>query len=86
VVALPLSGGAAVTLASGQSNVWSIATDGVNVYWTDYIAGTVMEVSIGGGTPVTIASGQMHPYDIAVNASNVYWTGFDKGLVMQAPK
>ncbi len=74
------AGGAPVPLASGQTNPHALATDGSNVYWTDYSAGTVMKVDVSGnGTPVTLATGQYYANAIAVAAGSVYWTTYSYG-------
>jgi hypothetical protein len=66
------------TLATGQLVPKSVATDGVNVYWTVdpqiADAGAVMRVSVCGGTPTPIASGSIHPQFVAVDDQNLYWT------------
>jgi hypothetical protein len=63
------------TLASGQSEAYAVAVDDVNVYWTTFTGGTVMQAPIAGGAPITIASGQSNPTNIEVDAVNIYWAG-----------
>ena len=75
-----LAGGGPVPLASGQTNPSALATDGTNVYWTDYSAGSVMKVAVSGtGTPVLLASDQFYANAIAVDGTNVYWTTYSYG-------
>lgn len=50
-------GGNYTTLASGQTNVWGVAADDTNVYWTNGGGGAVAKVPVGGGAPVTLATG-----------------------------
>jgi hypothetical protein len=58
---------------------YGLATDGTNLYWTNYVAsGTVATCAVGGEdtclSPGIVASDQGQPLAIAVNAAAVYWT------------
>jgi len=71
------TGGAPITLASGQTAPSAIATDAANVYWINLGSGiSTASVMKGGktpgGAPVTLASAQTAAA-IAVDATNVYW-------------
>jgi hypothetical protein len=64
-----------VTLATATATL-AIATDGVNVYWTNEPGGTIQKCAVGGcgGNPTTLASNQGSTGFIAVDAGYVYWT------------
>ena len=82
---LALEGGTPVKVVDlPGSNPWSVAVDKLNVYWTDYVADTVMKASFQSGTPITLATGD-DPRSIAVDASNVYWTNYEDHTVMKVP-
>jgi hypothetical protein len=81
IMKVPLGGGTATTLASGQHDPYAIVVDSSNVYWGNagtqteaYNDGAVMKVPLGGGTPTTLATGQGGVYGIAVDETSVYWT------------
>jgi|SRR5580698_4480044 hypothetical protein len=81
IMKVPLGGGPAMTLASGQHDPYAIVVDSSNVYWGNagtqtegYKDGAVMKVPLGGGTPTTLATGQGGVYGIAVDETSVYWT------------
>jgi sugar lactone lactonase YvrE len=70
----PLDGGAVATIASGQLTPRFLASDGVNVFWTDTTAGNVLQMNPDGGEPIALASGQANPNGIATDGTNVYFT------------
>ena len=74
VMAMPLSGGAPMLLASSPGGNSLVRSDGANVFWTSQAQGTVSRVAIGGGPVATLAMGESAPLGIALDASNVYFT------------
>ena len=77
-------------LATTNSSVAGLATDGTSAYWTDgAMAGSVAKVPLAGGQPTVIAPEQASPADVAVDALYVYWidqgASPGTGAVMQAP-
>jgi hypothetical protein len=71
VQAVPLGGGAVVTLATAQDFPSSIAAGASDVYWTDKteqggFIGSVMMIAKTGGTPVALASSLDYADSVAV--------------------
>ncbi len=84
VVKAPLSGGAAVTLATDPQYASWLALSGGALYWVDpsgpsdvdassRTTGLVMSVPTGGGAPTTLASDQSFPAIVAADTTGVYW-------------
>jgi hypothetical protein len=73
-----------VVLASGQGYPQYLAVDGMNVYWTNFNAGTGMKCAKAGcgDNPTQLALGQQNPNGIAVDSVNVYWPT-NAGVVME---
>jgi hypothetical protein len=84
VLAMPLGGGTAVTLAS-DSRPDRVAVNGAAVYWTSQVGG-VKSVGLGGGAVTTIAPASGTTEGIRLDATNVYWTLVGQaGSVLSAP-
>lgn len=70
------TGGVPATLGVGfDIDVSSLATDGVNVYFTNVTPGTVSKVASDGSSPrMVLATKQNAPTAVAVDATDVYWS------------
>jgi hypothetical protein len=82
----PKSGGAAVPLATGQTNPSGVAADASGVYWLNEGSaaasdGAVMRADLSGMNVQTLVSAQKFPLRIALDAGHVYWATLDGGLV-----
>jgi hypothetical protein len=80
IVSIPVSGGAATTLASSSYVPYfvpCVAVDDESVYWTTPVDG-VVKIAKAGGMPVTLAPAFSSPSStaapIALDATNVYWS------------
>jgi hypothetical protein len=81
IMAISRATAAVTTLVPGNqqqvtSSPTSIATDGVNVYWTNYYGITqssVLRVPVTGGPPTTLASGQDDTDSVVLDSKNVYF-------------
>src|SRR5207249_237973 len=68
VVTVPLAGGAAHVLASGQSLVSGLAVDATTVYWATTIS--IMSLPRAGGSPITLYSSGGERHELAVDATS----------------
>jgi hypothetical protein len=87
VFKVPVGGGNAVRLATGQGQLDALALDATHVYWADHVeTGGVrlVKVPIDGGEPTLLHAelyGNTLSVDLAVSPSGVYWNGdFATGL------
>jgi sugar lactone lactonase YvrE len=58
-------------VATGQTQVGSIAVHSGFLYWTTQNA--LRELDLSGGSPSSLATGQTSPRSVAVDATHVYW-------------
>lgn len=89
VNALPLDGGAVLTLASGLDDPWDLAVDEQGVYATDSGANTVVAIPLLGG-PTTLLAEAGNPLGIVVRSGVIHFTNtYDKlsndEQIMRAP-
>jgi hypothetical protein len=70
-----------------NTDAYQTASDGINVYWTDIIAGAIDRCAISGcnGQPTVMATGQT-PYGLALDATSIYWANSTGGTVMRLAK
>jgi hypothetical protein len=76
LVAMPLAGGAATTLASAISPPFKVISAGARIVWIDGVQ-QVWSIAVGGGSPLSLATvspGGGGPYDLAFDGTNVVWT------------
>jgi hypothetical protein len=86
------STGAFTTIASGLHHPAYLASDGVNVYWSDPVDYAIYRMPVGGGTILTLVSGTSSsvPEGVALDLSNpspgflYYYTSDNK--VARVPK
>jgi Stigma-specific protein, Stig1 len=77
VRAVPVGGGTAAVVASGQANPGAIAMDGTSVYWTNNSSGSVMKAAVDGSDLTTLTTGEASLRDIATDGNYVYWVAYD---------
>jgi hypothetical protein len=76
--ALPLEGGAVMTLASDQYDPWDLAVDEQGIYWTNSGENTVVSMPLAGGSTALLAEAG-NPLGIVVRSGVVYFTNtYDK--------
>ena len=71
----PVTGGSPTVFATDVAP-YGLATDGANLYWTNYTTGGSVVACAAGescASPRTVASGQDYPQAIAVNSTRVFW-------------
>ncbi|MGD0525373.1 MAG: hypothetical protein ABSE49_09530 [Polyangiaceae bacterium] len=60
----------------GPGYATGLAVDGTNVYWNDFIAGSIVACTIGGcgGVPKVIAPSQTSAENVCGDGTNLYWS------------
>src|SRR5262249_8835126 len=83
---VPVNGGAPQTILPSQDRPHGIGTDGTNLYWADYAAGTIRTSAPDGSNPTTIVMSQSSPYALALDATHVFWKNAGDGTMWQADR
>ena len=82
--------GAAVTLATGETDAETLAVDDQYVYWARHVIGSdVKRVPKNGGSEEVLAKSQAAPWSLAQDCTSIYWTNhnnFGTGSVMKVTK
>jgi hypothetical protein len=87
IMKVPLTGGAAVIVASGQTNPHHVALGSGRIYWTNDDDGvnhdgegtSVMSLALAGGVPATVArfdSMSARPTAVTADGVGLYWTTY----------
>ncbi|MEP7122274.1 MAG: hypothetical protein ABJE95_15240 [Byssovorax sp.] len=61
------------TVLSNSASATSLATDGVTLYWTDNVDGTIKSIPVGGGMVTTVGSTGGTAIGLAVDDKYLYW-------------
>jgi hypothetical protein len=76
------SGGGDASVYLQDLQPYALASDGANLYWTNYVSGpgSVVTCALGATcrSPFTVASNQENPFAIAASANSVYWSTASK--------
>lgn len=78
VARVPLIGGDVTILAEKQNGPARIAVNDTHVFWTNYLGGTVNQMSKAGGPQETIGT-YTSPLGIEVDDTHVYWADNTNG-------
>ena len=77
----PLDGGATQALTPFLNlGGRAVATDGVNVYWTQ--TGSILSRPVEGGATSTLVT-NVSPNDIAIDTTNLYWTDRNANAILR---
>jgi hypothetical protein len=75
IMSMPIAGGMAMTLDTGQSDPYNLVLNGSTLFWTNWTgsAGAVLSAPVTGGSVSPVASGLSQLFGLAVDATSVYW-------------
>ena len=79
------TGGAPVTVATGQSAPQGIAVHDGYVYWANSSAGTIMAAKACAGTPASVYTGGTNPQTLVTDGTQLFWNDFTGNSVMAVP-
>lgn len=78
VAKIPIAGGSATVIASGQAKPAAVAVDTLYVYWINQgvslVSGAIMKAPVGGGEPTALALEQNEADSLVLYGAHVYWT------------
>jgi hypothetical protein len=87
---VPLSGGMPTTIVPMQARPHGIASDGTNLFWTNFgtggTTGAIMKSGVDGSNATPIVPTQAAPFDLSLDATHVFWTNRGDGTAWQANK
>src|SRR5262249_1590552 len=79
---------ACVTIAKlpAGSKPYGIFVDDMNVYWTNFGTGEVMQAKLDGSSKVTLTTGEKAPVAVQADGGLVYWVSYSEvGVLRAAP-
>jgi hypothetical protein len=62
---------------------YGLFVDAMNIYWTNFGTGQVMQAKLDGSDPITLMSGEPSPISVVVSAGNVYWLSYSVTSVLR---
>jgi hypothetical protein len=82
ITRVPKDGGTTFGINVGASaSVTGLASDGVDVFFSNSVNNDIEKVGIGGGGTIQLASGQTNAQEVAIDADNVYFAAENTGIV-----
>ena len=67
------AGGSVEVLATGQPGAHSVVGDGTELYWTNELAGEIMQLSVG-GAPTLLVGGLGEPQNLVLTPTALFWS------------